>query len=188
MARDQGIEPLKAAANHGDEAQLPTQYSVEVPIPKPSLEPDKNVFRQQLAQSERLRQHEFDHQRNGAAVNYPPPLGLQNPTDLFPAFVGQRGRPLHNDDNWSSSSSEHDNGHDEYELQPRYTLSDSHPALQQSEFTANKLPVFTSHTAYNPQIYSSGPAAGALQSPQRPTSGSLSGTAGNLEEHVGHEI
>ena len=77
MARDQGIEPLRAAATHDDEEQLPTQYSVEVPIPSPSLKPDQNVFRQQVAESERLRQQDFDHQRTGLAASNSPSSGLQ---------------------------------------------------------------------------------------------------------------
>ena len=177
MARDQGIEPLRAAANHDDEGQHPTQYHMDVPNPSSSLNPVQNVFRQQLAQSDGSRQHE---QRSKPSNVGPLSLGLR--------AEGQRGRPLHSNDNWSSSSSEHDNGHDEYELQPRYTLSDSHPAFQQSEFTANRLPVFNSHTAYDPQIYSPGRVAGALQPSQGPTSASLASTVGNLEEHSRHEI
>ena len=151
VARDQGVEPLRTPAMRIDEEQPHTEHPELDVRSDPDSNESRNVFREQIAETNHLRQQEYSAQRTGPSPNYSNTFDSHQPSDPFTTSGNRRGRT---DGYWSSSSSEHGNDEDGYELQPRYHLDDPPPHTVVSPVELQPPPVYIdSHTAYNPEDY-----------------------------------
>ena len=155
VARDQGVEPMRAPAMHVDEEQPNTEHSaLDVGPNTDSNAESRNPFRQQIAETDHLSQQEYAAQRTGPSSNYSTAFDPRQASNPFTTSGSRRERA---DGYWSSSSSEHEGEENGYELQPRYHLNDppSHTALSPIELQPPPLYI-DERTAYNPEEYRQG--------------------------------
>ena len=166
MARDQGVEPMRNPPIRSNDEGPRVMYSAP-PVHNEAGPSEQNVFRQQISNSQRVRQQEFEPAR-GDPSQHTTAYDPQARANPYSAPIAPRGRERNNDDYWESSSSEHEVAvEDGYELQPKYTLTDSRPegSVQPPEGTRYAVENF-GHTAYNPQAYAGGiPAANPQHMP-----------------------
>ena len=188
MARDQGIEPMRNPATRLDEEGAKTMYSAP-PVHDEAGPSGQNVFRQQISESERIRQQEFAAMPRGAPPSqYTTAYDSRPRASPYSAPTEQRGRRGNNDDYWSSSSSEHAEAENGYELQPKYTLTDARPegSVQPQEGPRYALENF-GHTVYNPQAYAGGIPAAAPQHTPGPSSAATAGHP-TAQQHGEHNV
>ena len=123
VARDKGVEPLRSGLIHPDEEQPKVTFAVPgLSGPGSDADPEGNVFRKQISESQRRRDEEIEARRTGPSSSYSRDFDPRKPSSTFGS---RRGHSRDADGYWSSSSSEHDGNEDGLELQPQYTLT--HP-------------------------------------------------------------
>ena len=126
ISRDQGVEPLRSAAIRTDEEQPKPRFeSPRGPPPRAATYSgsEQNVFRQQISQSQRLRQAEFQH-RNGRSTSSAE-SELQAQASPFSDSQDARGRQRQRHTDFSPSSSDHPLSEEGFEMEriPRVDTS-----------------------------------------------------------------
>lgn len=171
VARDQGVEPMRTPAVRLDEEQPKPSYVAPDAGTNAGLgvETGANVFRQQLSETDRLRQQELVAQRAGPSSNYSSKFDPRNASNDLSTFGSRRGRPIDNDGYWSSSSLEHESDENGYELQPKYTLTDpgSQRHIIPQRIHGDSTEDSDANTAYNPRDYIGESSTRAVDTPAR---------------------
>ncbi len=165
VSRHEGVEPLRAPGRPDEEQYAPTTGGAAAP--DGAGRPEANVFRNQISQSQRRRQHEPvpAPYRPAAYATVPE---TRNP--FPPASAPPMPQPRRNDGYWSSSDSDNDDG---YELHQQYTISN--PQGQSSHHAGfdSRVEDFGRDTAYHP------PPAVSVAGHTQTTSELYSGAAGS---------
>lgn len=138
MSRDQGVEPLRSAPIRTDEEQpKPAFKSPREPPSRAATYagPEENVFRQQISNSQRLRQADLQrHTGQSISSAESEPRTHASPFSNLPEA---RGRQRQRNTEWSPSSSDHGLSEDGFEMErnPRIATlapqeSETHPAYR----------------------------------------------------------
>lgn len=160
--RDERVEPLCVAPTATDEEQpRPTTYSTPADLAQPRAppsQPQSNVFRQQISQSQHRRQE-------AATSGYrtEPPLDVTDSDSRHPSNhftpVSQSGRPVRTDGYWSSSSSDHEEDEEGFQLRNHYrmTAPQSPQPIQVHNRYDTAAEDFGADTTYHSQSHSAKP-------------------------------
>ena len=158
--RDEGVEPLRVDPAATDEEQPgPTTYSTPADSAEPRAlvsELQSNVFRQQISQSQRRRQEvATSAYRTDPSLDHLTESDGRHPSDRFTP-VGRGGRPMRTDGYWSSSSSDHEEDEEGFQLRNQYPVTD--PQSQHSSRLHNRYDTagedFGADTTYHSQSQS----------------------------------
>lgn len=147
VSRHQGVEPLRARAREDEEQYAPAS---EPAVPEATGRPEENVFRKQISQSQRRRQHDTPRAPFGPAA-YATVPETRNP--FPPASAPPMPQPRRSDGYWSSSDS--DNEEEGYELHQQYTLSNPQGDSAHHLGYDPRLEDFGRDTAYHPPVAAS---------------------------------
>lgn len=154
--RDEGVEPLRVAPAATDEEQpRPTTYSTPADLAEPRAppsQPQSNVSRQQISQSQRRRQEAAT-----SGYHTEPPLDVSDSDGRHASKhftpVSQGGRPIRTDGYWSSSSSDHEEDEEGFQMRNQYRMTA--PQSQQASQIHNRYDTavenFGADTTYHSQ-------------------------------------
>lgn len=126
--RDEGVEPLRVTPADTDEEQpRPTTYNTPADLAEPRAppsQPQSNVFRQQISQSQRRRQ---EAATNGYRTEPPLDASDSDGRHASKTFtpVSQGSRPIRTDGYWSSSSSDHEEDEEGFQMRNQYRMTAS---------------------------------------------------------------
>ena len=160
ILRDEGVEPLRNAPVATDEEQpKPATYSNPEDLVEPRApvsQPQTNVFRQQISQSQRRRQEAATSAyRTEPLHDHLTESDSQQPSNRFTP-IRERGRPMRTDGYWSSSSSDHEEDEKGFQLRSHYPITD--PDSQQPSQLHNRYDTavedFGADTTYHSQTQS----------------------------------
>lgn len=160
--RGEGVESLRVApvATSTDEEQpSPTKYSTPANLAAPRApvsQPQSNVFRQQISQSQRSRQEAATSAyRTEPSLDHLAGSDGPHPSNRFTP-VGRGDRPMRTDGYWSSPSSDHEEDEEGFQLRDQYPMTDSQsqqPSQLQNRYDT-AVEDFGADTTYHSQSHS----------------------------------
>lgn len=166
ISRDQSVEPLRSVTIRTDEEQPRPRFNSPREPPRRAATysgPEENVFRQQISQSQRLRQAEFQH-RSGRSTSS---AESELPTHASPFSndPNARGRRRRRNSASSPSSSDHELNDEGFEME-RIPRTDGLPRQEPGIHPAYRLTTkdFEQDTRYHSPARS--PKAGGLPASQ----------------------
>ena len=155
--RDEGVESLRVAPPATDEEQLrPTTHSTTADLAEPRTPVSQsrtNVFRQQISQSQRRRQEAATgaYRTEPSLENLTGPDVRHRSNRFTPA--GRGDRPMRTDGYWSSSSSDHEEDEEGFQLRNQHPTTDpqSHQPNRLHDRYDTVAEDFSADTMYHPQ-------------------------------------